>query len=387
MKFSCLKENLNKGLQIVSRVASGNTSLPIINNVLLEVKNKAISLATTNLEIGAQTLIRGKVEEEGRITVPAGLLANFINLLPNKQINVVLKGDDIVISCEKQKTKIKGLKATDFPIIPKIEKDKGYICKKEDLKNAVQQILFTIVPNETRPEISGALFIFGDASSQKSGAVANDANKLRLVGTDSYRLAEKILNFKILAEKDQDSLLGQKIIVPHSSLQELIRILEHEDDEEVRIYASENQIMFCVGDSDLVSRVISGQYPDYKQIIPTEFKTKAKFKLPEALIAVKTSSLFAQVGINDVNLSFKPDKGNIVISSVNTQTGESTSEIKADIEGEDNGIVFNYRYILDGMNALGGDDAIIEMVDNNSPAVLRLVGNDDYLHIIMPIKQ
>ena len=381
MRFSCLKENLNKGLQVVNRVASGNTSLPILNNVLIEVKDKTINLATTDLEIGAQTLIRGKIEEEGRITVPAGLLASYVNLLPNKQVNVSLKDNDIAIFCEKQKTKIKGIEAADFPIIPKIEKDKGYICKKEDLKKAVQQVLFTIVPNETRPEISGALLIFGSKDS------VEDKNKFYLVGTDSYRLAEKKIEFKILAEKDQEEMIGVKIIVPYNSLQELVRILEHEEDEEVRIYAGENQIMFCVGDSELVSRVVSGQYPDYKQIIPADFKTKAQFKVSEVLTAVKTSSLFAQTGINDVNLSFKPEKGVMVVSSVNTQTGESTSEIKVDIEGEENGIVFNYRYLLDGLNALAGEEAVIEMIDNNSPAMLKLAENGEYVYIIMPIKQ
>ena len=373
-------------------MASSNTSLPILNNVLVEAKNETISLVTTDLEIGSQSLIRGKVEEEGKVTVPAGLLASYINLLPNKQVKIILTGNDIKISCEKQRTKIKGIEATDFPIIPKIDKDKGYICKKDDLKKAIQQVLFTIVPNETRPEISGALMIFGPAFAP-DGASAGKVNdkdnlmkRLYLVGTDSYRLAEKTMDFKLLVEKDQDSMLGNKVIVPHSSLQEVLRVLDYEDEEEVRIYALDNQIMFCVGDSEVISRVVSGQYPDYKQIIPTDFKTKMKFRVGDVLTAVKASSLFAQTGINDVNLSFKPGVG-MTISSVNTQTGESTSEIKGDIEGEENGIVFNYRYLLDGLNALGGEEAVIEVVDNASPAVLRLAEDGDYVYIIMPIKQ
>ncbi|NQU78123.1 DNA polymerase III subunit beta [Candidatus Falkowbacteria bacterium] len=383
MKFSCLKENLNKGLKIVSRVASGNTSLPILNNVLLEAKNETLSLVTTNLEIGVQSLIRGKIEEEGKVTVPASLLANYISFLPNKQVNVVVEGSTLVVSCERQKTKIKGIEATDFPIIPKIEKNKGFVCKKSDLSRAIGQVLFTVVPNETRPEISGGLLAFG---ALNGGSKPEDKNKLFLVGTDSYRLAEKKIDFKVLAEKDKESMIGDKVVVPHSSLQELLRILDHEEDEEVRIYVSENQIMFSTGDSELVSRVVSGQYPDYKQIIPTDFKTKAKVNVSEVLTAVKTASLFSQSGMNDVSLSLKPGKG-VTVSSVNTQTGESTSDIKAEIEGEENGIVFNYRYVLDGLNALGGEEAIIEVVDNASPAVLHLADGSDYLYIIMPIKQ
>lgn len=385
MRFSCLKENLNKGLLVVSRVASGHTSLPILNNVLLEAKNETIGLTTTDLEVGAQTFIRGKIEEEGRITVPAGLLASYVNLLPNKQVLVVLEGNDVLISCEKQKTRIKGIEATDFPIIPKIEKEGGYVVKKGDFKKGIQQVLFTIVPNETRPEISGALLMFGSVSSQDNEVMA-DKERFCLVGTDSYRLAEKMINFKVLGGKDKKSEVGNKVIVPHNSLQEVLRILEHEEDEEVRIYVSENQIMFCVGDSELVSRVVSGQYPDYKEIIPRDFKTRVRFKVSEVLTAVKTSSLFSQIGINDVSLSFKTGEG-LTVSSVNTQIGESTSDIKCEVEGEENGIVFNYRYILDGLNALGGEEGVLEMMDNASPAVLRLADGDDYLYIIMPIKQ
>jgi len=377
MKFSCLKDNLNKGLQTVSRVASGHTSLPILNNVLIEARSDVINLITTDLELGAQSLIRGKIEEEGKITVPAGLLASYVNLLPNKQVTVALEGNDITISCEKQRTKIKGIEAADFPIIPKVDKEKGYVLKKDAIKQAIHQVLFTVMPNETRPEISGAYFVFG---------TEKEAEKLFLVGTDSYRLAEKTVDFKVLNEKDKKSMAGNKVIVPYNSLQELMRVLEHEDDEEVRIYTSDNQIMFTVGDSELVSRVISGQYPDYKQIIPKDFKTTVKFKVSEVLTAVKTSSLFAQAGINDISLSFKPGKG-MIVSSVNTQTGESTSDIGAEIEGEENGIVFNYRYILDGLNALGGEEAVMELVDSASPAVLRLAENGDYIYIIMPIKQ
>ncbi len=385
MKFSCLKENFNKGLQVISRVASKNTSLPILNNILIEAKNEIINLTATDLEVGAQSLIRGKIEEEGRITVPAGLLANYINLLPNKQVNVVLRGNDIEIICEKQKTKIKGIEAADFPIIPKIEKNKCYLINKNELKRAIQQVLLTIMPSETRPEISGALLVFGlkDVSGAK--------DKLFVVGTDSYRLAEKTIGLKVVAEKDKETMVGGRVIVPHNALQELGRILDSEEEEEVRVYTAENQIMFDVGETELVSRLISGQYPDYKQIIPGNFKVKVGFKISELVAGVRTSSLFSQSGINDISLNFRAKPGVVEVSSVNSQTGENKSEIDANVsielEEQEIGIVFNYRYLLDGLNALGGDDGVFQMIDNNSPAMLRLAENDDYMYILMPIRQ
>ncbi|MBU4332651.1 DNA polymerase III subunit beta [Patescibacteria group bacterium] len=380
MKFSCLQENLNKGLSLVSRIASGgNTTLPILSNVLLEVAKSHINLKTTNLEIGIQTVIRGKVEEEGRITVPAQLFANYINLLPNKQINLNLEKNDLLISCENQKTKIKVVEATDFPIIPGVEKEKGCICKKDELKQVISQVAFTIIPNETRPEISGALLYFNGNK---------DKSKFFIVGTDSYRLAEKSLGFKYAEKTNQDSLSEQQVIVPHATLQELTRVLDQDDtSEEVEIYFSENQILFSVSETELISRIISGKYPDYKQIIPENFKTKTIINTSDLIIAVKGASLFAQSGMNDVNLKFIPSKNQLVVSSVNSQTGENIARLKSDTTGEENTITFNYHYLLDGLQNIGTEQATLEIIDSNSPGLIKPIEDESYLYVIMPIKQ
>lgn len=379
MKLSCLQENLNKSLSIVSRVASSNKSLPILNNVLFEAVNGRIVLITTNLEIGIETVLRGKIEDDGRLTIPAQLFSNYVNLLPNKHISIETDKDNLLIVCENQKTKIKGMEAADFPIIPKIEKERGMACKKQELKKALTQVVFTVIPNDTRPEISGALF--------KYDLIEGDC-VLNIVGTDSYRLAEKKINLKPIKVDDTKNIDNYQTIVPHATLQELLRVLEHGDPEDdVMIYFSENQIMLSLNDTELVSRIISGHYPDYKQIIPTKFTTNAIVNTNNLIKAVKSASLFSQSGVNDINLTFSPKDNSLVVSSLSTQTGENVNNLTADISGEENSTTFNYRYLLDGLQNINSTQVSLEVIDANKPGLIRPIDDESYLYIIMPIKQ
>lgn len=374
MKITCTQENLNFGLQTTGHLANKNVNLPILNNVLLEAKEGILKLSSTNLEIGISGFVRCKVDNEGSFTVDARLLSDYVNLLNNDQVKIELKTDDFLqISCGNSETKIKGLVSDDFPVIPKIEKERPYGVKTADFKNALSQVIFAISTSETRPEISGILMCF---NKQKG--------KLTIVGTDSYRLAEKTLNL----EKNQDE---KEVIVPAKTLQELLRILNNlsgqsSESEDLNIYLSDNQILFTCGNVELISRLIEGQYPDYKQIIPNNFKTKVVASSSELAKIIKTVALFSKSGIFDINLLFEPSQG-IVAKSANTQIGESTSILEVAYEGELNETVLNYRYLLDALNNIGADEVEISLIDNNIPCILRPKGDDSYLHIIMPIKQ
>ncbi|MFH0780278.1 MAG: DNA polymerase III subunit beta [Parcubacteria group bacterium] len=374
MKLTCTQENLNFGLQTTGHLANKNVNLPILNNVLLEAKEGILKLSSTNLEIGISGFVRCKVDKEGSFTVDARLLSDYVNLLNNDQVKIELKPDDFLqISCGNSETKIKGLIADDFPVIPKIEKEKPYGVKTADFKNALSQVLFAVSTSETRPEIGGVLICF---NKQK--------NKLTIVGTDSYRLAEKIINL----DKNQDE---KDVIVPVKTLHELLRILNNlsgqsSESEELNIYLSDNQILFTCGNIELISRLIEGQYPDYKQIIPKNFKTKVVASSSELAKIIKTVALFSKSGIFDINLLFEPAQG-IVAKSANTQIGESTSVLEVEYEGEINETVLNHRYLLDAINNIGAQEVEISLIDNNIPCILRPKGDDSYLHIIMPIKQ
>ncbi|HAH04721.1 MAG: polymerase III subunit beta protein [Parcubacteria group bacterium GW2011_GWA2_43_17] len=369
MKFTCTQENLNKALALVSHVASRSATLPILNNVLLEVKNGLINLNSTNLEIGINTNLRGKVEKEGSFTVQAKLLADYINLLPKENVEIELKDQTLYVKSKNQETYVKGLDANDFPVIPEVEKGEPLVVKSADLRQALNQVMFAVTLDESRPEISGVLFLINKTA-------------LVLVGTDSYRLAEKKITFINPATEEK------QIIVPLRTLQELSRILNEVEGSETNIYVNDSQILFSLnGEVELISRLIEGQYPDYQQIIPTEFKSQIKIRVDELIRAIKSVSLFCKPGINDVKFSFLSHKKELVISAANSGVGENTVTLPIDISGNDNEVVFNYRYFLDGLNNLGSAEATIEMVNDSAPGVVKPAGQDSYLYIVMPIRQ
>jgi DNA polymerase-3 subunit beta len=388
MKISSLQENLKQGLLTVSHVAGKNINLPILNNVMIEAKNGNIKLITTNLEIGVVNTVRGKIEKEGSFTVDSKTIADYVSLLPNKKINIEQKENNLIVESENYKTKIIGQSSEEFPLIPEVDKKTYYSAKIGEFRQALSQTAFAVSGSESRMELSGVLFSF-------------NKEKLILAATDSYRLAEKKTNIKTNSEDGED----KRIIIPARTLQELIRILSGEmdggetkdDGDEIKFYLSENQILFTVGSTELVSRLIEGQYPDYQQIIPTNTKTTITINKQELTRAVKASALFSKTGINDINLDFPLDKKKAVISSASGQTGENIAELDADVVGEDNGVVINYRYLLDGLNNIDGENIKIEVVDSNTPCILKSSHSakasgdkekgEDYLYIIMPIKQ
>ncbi len=377
MNFSSLQENLKQGLFFVGHVAGKNINLPILNNVMIRAKKDGVKLISTNLEMGITHNIRGKIEKEGEYTVDSKLITDYVGLLPNQKVNISQKEANIIIVCGNYNTKIKGQPTEEFPLIPTINKNKYYSLKINEFKKALSQVVFAVSTNESRMELSGVYFAFSNS-------------KLILASTDSYRLAEKEINIKS-SENGEDL----KIIVPAKTLQELIRILSGVSDggdvgsnnEEIKFYVSDNQILFTIKSTEMISRLIEGQYPDYKQIIPGTSKTTAIINKLEFIRAVKASSLFSKSGINDINLDFPANKNQVVISSASGQTGESYTILEAKINGEDNGIIVNYNYLLDGLNNIEGENVRIEIIDNNTPCILRPEKDKDYLYIIMPIKQ
>ena len=382
MKISCTQENLNQGLFTVSHLAAKNITLPILNNILIQAKDNSIKLSATNLEIGISCVIRGKVEQDGEFTVQSRLLADYISLLPKERVDLTAPtapdSDQVIgISCKNYTTKIKGQAATDFPVIPQIGKNNPYRLDYESFHQALNQVIFAVSLSETRPEISGVLFDFSDS-------------QLVLAAPDSYRLAEKTL---ALAKKSNAK--PKKIIVPAKTLQELQRILGSfkdpaaiSDIEEIEIYLSDNQILFILDNIELISRLVEGQYPDYRQIIPQNLNTQAVLDTRKLIKAAKTAGLFTRSGIYDIKLDFSPAQKELVATAANSQLGENTSRLSAEITGDNNATVLNYRYLLDGLQSLGSDQVQAGLVDGSNPFVLKPMGkNPDYLYIIMPIKQ
>lgn len=371
MKLSCTKENLYKGLLITGALTGRNASLPILNNVLLKTTDGTLTISSTNLEMGIITTARSKVENAGAITIQGKLLLELVSLLPDERVDLELNNLDLKISCGGHQSVIHGLPAEDFPVIPEVVTKGGLTVVAEDLAEALNQVLFAVNPNESRPEISGVLL-----TSQGEGTLA-------VVATDSYRLAEKILT------SSKGNLSNGQLIVPLRTVQQLVRIINAtEDITDVEIKMGENQVLWQVGETKIISRIITAQFPDYQQIIPKKTNTEIVVDRAACLQAVKSASLFSRGGINDVRLAVLAEKKQLQISAANSQVGEEVSTIAGNIsKGGDNEIVFNFRYLLDGLNAIIDKEVLVQIVDNNNPGLIKPVGQNNYQYIIMPIRQ
>ncbi|MFA5024404.1 MAG: DNA polymerase III subunit beta [Patescibacteria group bacterium] len=374
MRFISLQENLKRGLNIVGHITSKNINLPILNNILIKAEGGNIEFIGTNLEIGIIHQVRGKIEQDGQITVDSKLITEYVNLLNGgEKIKIEEKENELKIESGRYKTRIKGESAKEFPLIPTIPKTNYYSCQANELRKALNGVVFAVSSSENRLELTGVLFSFSK-------------NKLSLAATDSYRLAEKELDVKM------NSVSGeQKIIVPSRTVQELLRVLNNsdsgglEEEQDVNFYLSENQILFTVDSVDLISRLINGHYPDYKQIIPTTSQTDVLADRAELVRAVKAAALFSKTGINDITLIFSKNK--IIVSAFSGASGESQAEVEAEVTGVDNEITVNYRYLLDGLNNIEGERAHLSILNNLTPCVLRPEKENGYLYIVMPIRQ
>lgn len=367
MKIICTQENLKKGLSLVSYLTKGSTTLPILNNVLLKTETGFLSLSTTNLEIGITARVRCKIEEEGEFTVSARLLNDFVSFLPKENITLEKTVGGLQVTCQNFTTTIKGLEATDFPIIPKVESPETDTFKLEDFRKTLSKVLFSVAIDESRPEISGVLFY-------KRG------NSLILAGTDSYRLSENSINSILNTER--------KVIIPLRTLQEVMRMSVESQAQDLRLSLAESQVTFAYGEeAELVSRLIEGAFPDYQQVIPTNFNLEAKGNVRDFSQIVKSVALFCKPGINDIKLTFSQSEQKITVETTNNSLGESKVTLAATITGTDQTVVFNYRYLLDGLQAISSDEFLFKIVDSVSPSLLSDSKDQGFLYVIMPIRQ
>lgn len=378
MKLSCTRDNLHQGLSITSHLMTKNVNLPILQNVLIKAEGGSIRFTSTNLEIAINCSVRGKVDEPGEFTFPSKLFFEYVTLLPNETIHIDLQDQNAKIECGSYKTKMLGLNASEFPLVPRVQALQSYQIPVEEFKKALSQVLFAVATNESRPELTGVSFCF--FSHENEG-------RLTLAATDSYRLAEKTIALVSAAQENFS------LVVPSKTLVEINRILSvFRDDVELpsvlTLSFAASQLVFTYGPVELISRTIDEQYPDYKQIIPSQFQTHAVIDREDFLKAVKTASLFSKSGLFDVTLTFNPDEKLLSVSATDASRGDNTTACSTEITGSANTVTVNYRYLLDGLQAMPSDQVIFEMIDGANPCLLSPQGSQDaYRYIVMPIKQ
>lgn len=378
MKLSCTKENLHQGLSMVSHISVKNVNLPILNNVLLRTDAGGLKLISTNLEIAITCFLRARLEQQGEYTVPSKLFYDFVSLLPNERVDIDLHDDGLSVVCGSAKTKIHGISPAEFPLVPPVTGRATHSIPVDIFRNALSRVLFATATNESRPELTGVLFSFSEAGDDR-GVV--------LAATDSYRLAEAYQKVTVAGNAN--------LIIPQRTLVELSRMFSvFKDDVEapkdVLLEIADNQVVFRYGPVELISRTIEGNYPDYRQIIPKSVKTEVILAKSELVQAIKSTSLFSKTGLYDIHLSIDPQKNEVSLSASDTARGANTVAVSAKISGDKNEITLNYRYLLDGLNAMSGEEVKLKMVDGANPCLVTPVlemPNERYLYIVMPIRQ
>ena len=366
MKFTCTQENLSRGLSLISRVAGRNVALPILNNVLIKAEGGIVRLSTTNLELGLTTVIRAKVDVEGAYTVQSRVLNEFISLLGNEKVTLETDVVGMTVTSGHSKTTIKGLSAEEFPVLPTTEAAVTVSVKGQSLHKLLEGVAFAVANDESRPEISGVLLHF-----QTSQLVAT--------ATDSYRLAERRAEY--IKKPDHEI----SVIIPSKTAEEMLRAIP--DDAEVVLAVNESQVYCQTPEVELVSRTIEGHYPDYQQIIPTTSTTKVTINKTELIQNIRAASLFCKPGVNDLTLKTEPANKNLVLSAASTNLGEHQSQISCTINGDELSIVFNYRYLLEGVQSLPGEEVEFSLQDSQAPGVIRPAGVTEDLYLLMPIRQ
>ncbi len=363
MNIQCTQENIAKGLQIVSRVATTKSSLPILGNILLQTEDGQLKLAATDLELGVTTFVRAKVEEEGSITLPARLLVDFLANATDPTLTIRTKDQEASIQSEHYQATLKGMDASEFPLIPAVKEATTLTIESAAFRRALQDVLFAAAVDDTRPVLNGVCLVAAD-------------RQLTLAATDSYRLAERRV---ALAE----SATGTAII-PSRTAAELARILP-ETDASVTVALAENQLALSLEETSIVSRLIEGTFPNYSQIIPSDASTMVTLDRTELLNAVKVASFFARDTAHNVRVVVEPPT-TFGIHAVSAAVGENTTNIPAQISGEAVSIAFNAKYLLDAINAIRSESVQLEFSGVDRPGVLHPVGDDQYLSLVMPLR-
>lgn len=367
MKLLCSQKDLTFALNVVSLAVNASTTLPVLNNILLKATNKKLFFSATNLEIAINFSIPAEVKNEGAITVPAKLITHYVSFLTNKEVE--MKAEDrftLSLVSKSSQTKIKGISPDEFPTIPKIEKELTIEIPAKILANAIDWTIFSAATGGTRPVLSGVYFHI-------------EKDLLKMVATDSFRLAEK----KIKLNKKIDQYID--CIVPVRTLLELGRIINmREQDETVAINISKNQILFEIAGIELTSRLIEGKFPDYEKIIPRATRTKLQASASELSLVTKRVSLFAKENNNSIKLTATND-GKLQIATDETSIGEEKAEVDVAVQGDNNKVALNSQYLLDVLARLK-DEVSIEMDEKLTPIVVKPTKKDDYLYIIMPLK-
>lgn len=371
MQFSCNQDTFSKYLNIISRVVNNKPGLPILNNVLFETVKGKVILKVTDLELSISTWIGADVKADGKITVPAKQLSEFINSIPDKKVDVELDKQSFNISTENNSASFNTMPADDFPEIPEtVEGVKSLVrIEKADFVTAVNRVAFAAARDDIKPVLTGI-------------KIEIEGSSISFIGTDGLRLSRQILKVEKASE-------DKSIIVPVRALEELAHIVADLDSEsdfiEVFVLSDRNQVLFRFGEVDLVSRMIDGEFPEYKQIIPTGYKTKSEIDKNDFLNSLKVINIIARSVLGNKMILDIYKEGKISLSATQSDLGKNQSNLSCKVEGDDIKIAFSAKLLSDILNHLDSEDIVFECSEPVRPGVFKIKGDENFVHLVMPM--
>ena len=373
MKISSLQENLAKGLSVVGRAVAARSTLPQASHVLLASDEGRLKLVATNLEIAITCWIGAQVEEEGAVTVPARLLADFVTSLPSERIDLAVapRTRQLALSCARNEASIAGMDADDFPPVPRV--DDGFRLKLDpkSLRTAVEHVEFVAAADDTRPVLTGIHTVL-------------EGSEITLAAADGFRLAV----YKLAL--DQEVPEKVEMIVPARAMREVMRLLaEEEEPLELALNAARSQVLFRLKSVEMVATLIQGTFPNYSQLIPSSYTTRAVIDMRQFLQETRIAAIFARDGSGIVRIQLQPGEdvapGKMIVSARAEEIGEHRGEMDVKIEGEGSKVAFNSKYLQDVLQVLDCSQVALETSTSSSPGVIRPVGAENYVHVVMPM--
>ena len=372
MKASVLQNHLAHGLGMVSKAVSPRSTLPVLANVLVATDAGRLRLSATNLELGISCWIPGTISEEGAVTVPARTFADLVNALPPEPIQLALntRTQTLNVRCGTNSTDIKGIDAQEFPPMPVPDLAEGVSLNVADFKEMIQQVVFAASGDEARPVLQGVLMTINES-------------EVTLAATDGFRIS---VRKALLANPVRQKV---SVIIPARALSELARIAaDGEQTVIMNIPSGRGQVIFHLKDAELVSQLIDGNFPDYKVIIPRATKTHTVVSTAGFLKACKQAEIIAREGNNVVRinlLSQGEEPGVVEISAQSEETGASEVKVDATIDGQPLLVAFNVRFLREVLEVIKTPNVAIETNQNNTPAIIKPIGDEDFVHVIMPM--
>ena len=372
MKVQVLQENLQRGLQVVGRAVASRSTLPITANILLATDAGRLKLTATDLDIFISTWIGAKIEEEGATTIPARLLLDFVGNLPPATVSLALdeKGRQVKLECGRSEATINTMDADDFPRVPRLEEGPSIGLEAAVLRRTIDRVAFAAAIDDSRPVITGV-------------NVKGEDGKISFAASDGFRLAVSDIPID-----GQASEMDLDLIVPARALQEVARLSgEGSTEVDLRVNEPKTQVQFTMPDIELVGQLIQGTFPNYSQLIPSEFSTATVVDAEDFQRGARIASTLARDGSGIVRLQVHPSEGGdgkMAISAKAEEVGESEGEFDVKVEGDAAKIAFNSRYLLDVLNVLEGE-VRLETTSPSSQGVFRPKDDDGYVHVVMPM--